>query len=206
MNKPLITASLIVCLLSACDSAPEYDSLYQQERSALEKNTSKFRGWAEQVVTLIAENDQELERTVALVETEQDRELTQGEMDEFTNLQTRIQARSAEIARILEEGKKSQVNLFASFYRYLGKLDSGAELCNYKTIDLKNIKLSGITDHSAWPELEDAYIGAFRKGKSTLAAGEAFPCDTFVANYDALRDDVETKINEINQRLTSLGF
>ncbi len=202
----ILFACCLLMSLIACQRTPQPETLYQEERVALELQTSKFRNWAESVVTIIGENDQDLSSAMAMVESEQTRELNDEEVAEFDRLQQRIQTRRDEITSLFERGELTQFNLFTSFYAFFGKLDAGAEFCGHTKIDLSNIKVPGLVNQSSWPQLEDAYIDAFRKGKRTLEAEGNFQCDVFIAQYEPLRNSVEEEITKTNELLNSLNF
>lgn len=204
--KCVLSALILVALLSACQPTPEPETLYQEELAAVELQTSKFRIWAETLVSVIGENNQDLDIAVSLVERDQSENLDEEESVKFDRLQQRIETRRDEITNLFERGELTQFNLFASFYAYFGKLDAGAEFCEHTKVDLSNIKVPGLVNQSSWPELEGAYIDAFREGKQTLGVEGNFQCDVFLSQYDVLRNDVEEEIVETNKLLKSLDF
>lgn len=202
----IVLTCFLVITVSACQRTPQPETLYQEERVALERQTTKFRSWAESVVTIIRENDQDLEAAMTLIESEQSKDLDDTQTAQFDRLQQHIESRRDEITQLFEQGELIQYNLFSSFYTYFGKLDAGAEFCGHVTIDLGNIDLPAIVNQSSWPQLEDNYISAFRNGKQALSAEGNFQCDVFVSRYDSLRDDVEENITDINELLNTLDF
>lgn len=210
--KPIIKP-LVICLsisllliLSSCEDPAKPEALYEVERVSLDSRTTQFREWAQNVVATIADNDKDLQTAVELVEKEQQRPLSELETVQFNVLQRKIKDRNNEISTLFEHGDELQLSLFAGFYQYIGKLDSGAQHCGVDDLDIKRIKLPGLANQSAWPELEKAYFASFEGGKALLNSNRNFPCDKFLPTYETLRGEIETKIDSINQLLNSLAF
>lgn len=199
-------ALLAILALTSCGQPDKPEALYESERVSLDSRTTQFREWAQNVVAIIAENDQDLEATMALVEKEQKRELSNTESEQFNTLQKKIQSRNNEISELFNQGSELQLDLFTGFYQYLGKLDSGAEYCGRDDLDFQKMQLPGLANQSAWPQLEEAYKKSFGSGKGQLNTNKNFPCDKFLPTYETLRGEIETKIDSINQLLKSLAF
>jgi len=208
MNAQSVRFSLIVCvvLLIACKGSSKPEILYEIERVSLDGRNTEFREWAQNLIAIIAENNRDLETTVALVEKEYQQDLSSVETEQFNMLQRRIQDRNNQISRLFDSGQKLQIDLFTGFYQYLGKLDSGAQYCGLDDIDSQENKLLGLVNQSAWPQLEDSYRTSFDEGTTLLQNNQRFPCNKFLPTYQTLKGEIETKIDSINQLLKSLNF
>lgn len=207
MKRPPLTVMCVLFVaLTACKESSQPETLYEIERMSVDSHTSQFRDWAQSIVAIIAENDKDLEATVELVELEQKRELSLAETERFSSLQKKIQVRNTQISKLFDQGGDLQVDLFSNFYRYLGKLDSGAQYCGKDDLDIKKMKLPGLTNQSAWPQLEEFYLKSFTDGRALLNTNRDFPCKKFLPTYETLRGEIETKIDSINRLLNSLDF
>lgn len=202
--RTLLLFVVLLFALSGCSDKSDPSVLYANEEQAFESGSQALTQWATQLLHQVAENNKDVQAAFALVELEQQRELTAQELEEFEQGQQNIQRRSTDISALFDQGGRVQLELFKALYQLLGKLDAGAQFCKLDTASESNLALISKPSQVAWPELESAYQGALTDGQRRLESAANYPCEQFATEYQALQADLRRRVSDIKLLMASL--